>query len=64
MPNPFKVRGFPGRPSSAAGPWAGKYLVRIAGKPGYKAINHTYFSQRLASGGTYTGKVFAERKMA
>jgi len=56
--------------SDANGYWVfkgvnpGTYLVRIAGKTGYKAINHTFFSQALASGGTYTGKLFAEHKIA
>jgi hypothetical protein len=43
---------------------AGTYLVRIAAKTGYKAINHTFFTQTLASGQTVTGKLFAEHKVA
>jgi len=43
---------------------AGTYLVRIAAKTGYKAINHTFFSQTLLAGQTVTGKLFAEHKVA
>jgi hypothetical protein len=42
----------------------GTWTVRIQSKSGYKATSSTSFSIKVASGGSYTGRLFAEHKIA
>jgi hypothetical protein len=43
---------------------AGTYLVKIMSLKGYKTIGTASISVKLAAGGTYTGRLFAEHKIA
>jgi len=43
---------------------SGTYLVKIQPRSGYKTIGTTSISIKLASGGSYTGRLFAEHKLA
>ena len=42
----------------------GSYVVRIQAKTGYKTIGVSSINMKLASGGSYTGRLFAEHKLA
>ena len=42
----------------------GTYQVRIQSKTGYKTIGTSSFSLKAGSGGSYTGRLFAEHKIA
>jgi hypothetical protein len=42
----------------------GTYILRIMSMTGYKAVGNTSMTVKLASGGTYTGRLFAEHKIA
>ena len=41
---------------------SGTYVIHIAAKTGYKNIGGTSMTVKAASGGTYTGRLFAEHK--
>jgi hypothetical protein len=43
---------------------SGTYIIRIASKSGYKATSSTSTTVKAASGGQYTGRLFAEHKIA
>jgi len=42
----------------------GTYQVRIQSKTGYKTVGTSSFSLKAGSGGSYTGRLFAEHKIA
>ena len=42
----------------------GTWMVRIQSRSGYKSTSSTSFTIKVASGGTYTGRLFAEHKIA
>jgi hypothetical protein len=56
--------------SDSSGYWVfkalkhGSYIVRIGSHSGYKTIGRSSISMKLASGGSYTGRLFAEHKIA